>query len=602
LAFLGGDVPFVGTGELEEEEEIMLEAVSASPSNELVEVALVLLLGPKEAACSSMALWKNTRLCNGSTSRVRMSVKLFPSGKTMRSRYSVALACVLLLSGLAAYVWTAREVASVGTLLCSCPQCPVFPPSSPCPQPVSWLDVLRDNRTRVLDDAGQETELGVFPVTPDGRPVPVRRLAYGDGTRARVPEEPNAPGYSSLLVDTSGPNAVYARNVCWHRRGIYAWRPLGAPKLVPDRTRARMETVPGGFHPQFWGSLVERESDVPVAQTPEMAQTAVWHNETAIMLRPAYARHISHFTEAVVTPIHLLRHPATFPWASEATLVFMPLVVRGTELAWNLGFLELVLGFFPERPRLMFAEEAGVHTHCFERLVWVGSAGAWDWGNLFADPWDAQLLRRAAYAAHGVPEDNVTSGTPPRVLLVRRVTGNPGRHLLNAAEVEAHVRGSTARGVPLLFLDNAQSGALEKYSFAEQVRLVAQADVLVGVHGSGLNNALFMRPGSVIVDILPGRMLEMVWHNTAVSAGVRYYFLINERSSSTTNADCAARTCDAGLHYDNWGGGSCMCAFRVSARPRAHVASFFFFSGAFWAATCGQTWVTWTRCCASPAR
>lgn len=35
-------------------------------------------------------------------------------------------------------------------------------------------------------------------------------------------------------------------------------------------------------------------------------------------------------------------------------------------------------------------------------------------------------------------------------------------------------------------------------------------DVLVGLHGSGLNNAMFMEPGSVVIAIMPSNYVECV--------------------------------------------------------------------------------------------
>jgi len=36
-----------------------------------------------------------------------------------------------------------------------------------------------------------------------------------------------------------------------------------------------------------------------------------------------------------------------------------------------------------------------------------------------------------------------------------------------------------------------------------QIRAVAQADVLIGVHGAGLSNMLYMRPNSAVVELAP---------------------------------------------------------------------------------------------------
>ncbi|GBG28069.1 EGF domain-specific O-linked N-acetylglucosamine transferase [Hondaea fermentalgiana] len=45
--------------------------------------------------------------------------------------------------------------------------------------------------------------------------------------------------------------------------------------------------------------------------------------------------------------------------------------------------------------------------------------------------------------------------------------------------------------------------SLETMSFAQQVAVVREADVLLGVHGAGLSHLLFMRPGAMVIELIP---------------------------------------------------------------------------------------------------
>jgi hypothetical protein len=62
-------------------------------------------------------------------------------------------------------------------------------------------------------------------------------------------------------------------------------------------------------------------------------------------------------------------------------------------------------------------------------------------------------------------------------------------------------------------------------SFQEQLAVVSSTQFLVGVHGSGLVNSIFLRSNAVAVDLLPHNYLELEWHNFASKAGVRFYFM-----------------------------------------------------------------------------
>lgn len=397
------------------------------------------------------------------------------------------------------------------------PPC-TFPPEDETPLSPYPLAPLGLDVTYTLPDAfGQPMALQLFPVSSE-QPVPVRRYAYsspGSTVIRGARKHPNAPGYSSLSVDTSGPNNIHFRNVCWHRGELYITRPPGSPLLLSEEVRKRMETVLNGFHPEFWGKLVERESTEPMRQHMRN-DNPLWFEEAdpVVLLRPAYSRHISHFTEALTSVVHMLRFPAVFPWVNQTRVLFMPTFARQGELGWNEAFFQVILSFFRQEPRVLRKEDIGGRTHCFERLVWVGCAGNIDWGNLYVDPYEAMLVRQRAYQLFNVTQTEYQEADRPRALVVHRKSGNAGRRMANAEDVNNHVRSA---GTNMVFLENPWEGALERGSFAQQLQILAKTDVLIGVHGSGLNNAIFLQPGSVVIDILPGRMLQTVWYNTAVS-------------------------------------------------------------------------------------
>jgi hypothetical protein len=64
--------------------------------------------------------------------------------------------------------------------------------------------------------------------------------------------------------------------------------------------------------------------------------------------------------------------------------------------------------------------------------------------------------------------------------------------LTNEGELQAFL---AARGFEILEPGNMP--------FAEQVRAFAEAEVIVGAHGSGFGNLIFARPGTVVIDLMP---------------------------------------------------------------------------------------------------
>jgi EGF domain-specific O-GlcNAc transferase len=45
---------------------------------------------------------------------------------------------------------------------------------------------------------------------------------------------------------------------------------------------------------------------------------------------------------------------------------------------------------------------------------------------------------------------------------------------------------------------------LENHSIKEQLEIIANTDILIGVHGAGLSWCIFMKNGSTLIEMYPG--------------------------------------------------------------------------------------------------
>ena len=246
------------------------------------------------------------------------------------------------------------------------------------------------------------------------------------------------------------------------------------------------------------------------------------------------------------------------PVDSTAAELWLPTVSKD-EMAWNIGFLDVLLVAVSEalwgagQPRIQarFAQDiAAAPLHCFAHLGLVGTA-THDFG-YFADVWEAQLFREAAWKRLALlpppfpqPQPNAKMRT---IVAVRR----PGvsRLMLNRPEVLQMLRET---GLVELEFDGGPLGVdgclFEGASFREQLVWMQATDLLVAVHGGALNNAIFMRAGSAVIDVLPSNFVEFEWSNALTVAGMHYMFLPDREAG--VNCEPHPAACREGRPYES---------------------------------------------------
>ncbi len=103
--------------------------------------------------------------------------------------------------------------------------------------------------------------------------------------------------------------------------------------------------------------------------------------------------------------------------------------------------------------------------------------------------------------------------SPPLVLILSRLNK---RLILNEPDLVrlVYALGGTPRVI-----------ALEGMPLCTQVRLFRRAKVLLGMHGSGLINSMFMKRGSSLVQVVPYNLAgaDAFFKGTAIGRGVSYH-------------------------------------------------------------------------------
>jgi len=107
-------------------------------------------------------------------------------------------------------------------------------------------------------------------------------------------------------------------------------------------------------------------------------------------------------------------------------------------------------------------------------------------------------LRQSFIASYSFTVDHSVESMT-RILLLRSAKSSAGRLLENADELEIALNNY---GFQVLYA--------EELPFNRQCSVFHSAEVVVSVHGAGLSNIVFMKPGSLVIELVPST--EVKWH------------------------------------------------------------------------------------------
>lgn len=121
----------------------------------------------------------------------------------------------------------------------------------------------------------------------------------------------------------------------------------------------------------------------------------------------------------------------------------------------------------------------------------------------------------------------------------------PSHRKIFISRAKARVRRILHEGAvqDLLKTHGYETHYMEDYTLAQQIALMAETRALVGLHGAGLTNMLFMQPGAQVLELRnAGDDHSNCFFNMASDLGHRYYY--------TTNAGDNRDTYDVSISVD----------------------------------------------------
>lgn len=351
-------------------------------------------------------------------------------------------------------------------------------------------------RTSILSTYYQTSEKCIF-----------KSQAYNDSFKLTLPE--TQIDQSSFRVSSLyGMNFATGRNVCI--------RPDSSKRMFLYSEGLPAISEESGFLSDRSGFRFGWQFEVVKAKIPSTATRVAG---TTIIISPAYTHHVTHFAESSIPLWHALAHPDVYPVHANADRIFLKQSLFHSELEWNRAILTF-LSYHASNVTIVDSSAFGPSTLiCFDAAGMVGM-GLHEFG-FFANEGEANAFKTHILRFYSVSVQNHSSLLhQSRCLVLQR---RSSRRLENR---DAVIQAIEATG--LYDCSNWSvlvHGEMEKMSFQQQLAVISSTHFLVGVHGSGLVNSIFLSTDAAALDLLTHNYLELEWHNFASKAGVRFYFM-----------------------------------------------------------------------------
>ena len=153
-----------------------------------------------------------------------------------------------------------------------------------------------------------------------------------------------------------------------------------------------------------------------------------------------------------------------------------------------------------------------------KKLIVPSFSGHLGWLEKFALEFHRQTFFKDGLVLGEKLNNQVGSADPTRIYITRNKAKH--RRVINEEKI-----------VDLLSQYGFITIELEALSVVEQVRLFANAKVIVSPHGSGLTNIMFCQPGTTAIELVSPNYIRHYYWVISQQLGLKYYYLMGEEYS-----------------------------------------------------------------------
>lgn len=85
----------------------------------------------------------------------------------------------------------------------------------------------------------------------------------------------------------------------------------------------------------------------------------------------------------------------------------------------------------------------------------------------------------------------------------------------------------------LLKINDIETHCLEEYTFEKQIRLINESNLIIGLHGAGLSNMIFMPDNSNVFEIrMPNDKTNLCYYSLASALKFKYWYMFSQSENN----------------------------------------------------------------------
>lgn len=194
-----------------------------------------------------------------------------------------------------------------------------------------------------------------------------------------------------------------------------------------------------------------------------------------------------------------------------------------SELECNKALIDILKYFLPNTKFHFNPENIS-----FKKVILIGRTMIGDMSGWFSSKEDFKFFKYKVYEFYNIPVLISSIPKKPKVYIIQRKNGNPGRNIINLKTITDIVETFNCEII-------SPNRTFEEMSFNEQIEVTSNVDILIGGHGGGLTNGIFLRDNSATIEIYPWHFIDTGYSGLNIKCGNYYQSIQSKKPNNLSD-------------------------------------------------------------------